>query len=122
MVRVPAGGGPQTTVPTTGLSQPTGLALSRGGELYIADSGNDRVVKVPAAGGRRPPFPPTGLKIRRDWPFDADGNLYIADFGNDRVVKVRATGGGRRPPSPSAGLTHPRRAGRQLRRPGTGSV
>ena len=50
MVEVPAGGGAQTTV-GTGLSGPYGVAVDGAGDVFIADTGNNRVVEVPAAGG-----------------------------------------------------------------------
>jgi len=39
-------GGAQTTLPASGLSRPVGVAVNRAGDLYIADSGHNRVVEV----------------------------------------------------------------------------
>jgi class 3 adenylate cyclase len=81
-------GGPATRA---ALDLPSGLAFDRAGNLYIADTGNDRVRKVTpdgtittAAGG--------GDADRLARPaavaVDADGVLFIADTGNHRLVKL----------------------------------
>lgn len=64
---------------------PTAVALGPNGTIYIADTGNDRVLAVGtgyfgAAGSGDGQFvAPTGLAV------DAGGNVYVADQGNDRV-------------------------------------
>lgn len=60
-MKVPAGGGPQSTVPITGLSSPLGLALDGSGGLYVADGFNNRVVRVRESGGGQVTLPSTGL-------------------------------------------------------------
>ena len=52
-MELPAGGGPQRTVPATGLNSPYGLAFDPAGALYIADFDNDRVVKLSVRGVQR---------------------------------------------------------------------
>ena len=47
---VPSGGGSQTTV-GTGLNHPVGVAVDAKGDVFIVDSGNNRVMEVPAGGG-----------------------------------------------------------------------
>lgn len=59
-MKIAAGGG-QSTVPTTGLSDPLGLALDGCGGLYIADGFNNRVVRVQETGGGQTTLPATGL-------------------------------------------------------------
>ena len=88
------------------LLQPASVAVDQSGDVYIADSGDNRVRKVDGndqitnfAGnfaalwgdtGDGGPAPaaelnePTGLAI------DASGDLYIADTGNNRVREVPA--------------------------------
>ena len=76
------------------LNLPVGLAVDTSGNLYIADSGNNRIVQVAPGGGGSalsitglsPLSFPTGLAL------DLAGNLYIADTGNSRAAKV-TTGG-----------------------------
>ncbi len=72
------------------LNKPSGMALDSAGNLYIADSGNNRVRKVSngvittvSGGGVGAQLSnPTGVAV------DTSGNLYIADSGNNVVRKV----------------------------------
>ncbi len=101
-------GGPATSAP---LTSPLGVAVDASGNLYIADSGNDRIRKVdPAgiittiAGNGNPvggftdggPALSTTLFSPRDVAVAANGDIYFADFGNNRIRKISAT-----PPSVS---------------------
>jgi sugar lactone lactonase YvrE len=90
------------------LNQPYGVAVDGSGNLYIADTGNQRIRKVAAdsgtittvAGNGNPGlggdgglatsaqlYNPSGVAV------DASGNLYIADTSNHRVRKVAADSG-----------------------------
>lgn len=88
------------------LDTPSALALDRDQNLYIADSGNQRVRKLSPAGvmwsfagsGVKGHFGDGGLALvaQLDSPgalaFDAAGTLYIADTGNNAIRKVTADG------------------------------
>ena len=107
----------QSTLPAVngGLNVPTGLLVDSKGNLYITDSGNDRVVRYPtpfASGssttpdvvlGQLSPFTassqsgqpsatslslPTNLAAAL--AMDSSGNLYVTDIGNHRVVRYPA--------------------------------
>jgi len=72
---------------------PSGAAVDGAGNLYIADTGDNRVVEVTAAGAAS--VLSTGsltLNQPLNVAVDGAGNLYIVDYGNNRVVKVTATG------------------------------
>jgi trimeric autotransporter adhesin len=98
-------GGPATAA---GLASPGGIAFDGTGNLYIADSNNQRVRKVAAgtgtistvAGNGSYGFsgdggPATGTIISFAFGLtvDSSGNLYIADAGSDRIRKVAAGSG-----------------------------
>jgi uncharacterized protein (TIGR03437 family) len=83
------------------LYQPAGVALDANGNLYIADSGNNRIRKVSHgvvtefAGTGTPGFagdngPATSAQLKEPFGVAVDslGNVYIADYSNNRVRKV----------------------------------
>ena len=79
------------------LGSPAALVVDPAGDLYIADSGNNRIVEVNAQ-GTASVLTITGLSPALSSPhgiaIDGAGNLYIADTGNSRVVKVSPSGAG----------------------------
>ena len=84
--------------------QPSGIAFDSAGNLFVADSGNDRVRKInpaqivsTAAGGNLGDDGParqaslnSGFDVHL--AVDTAGNLYVADPGNNRVRKVTPDG------------------------------
>ena len=79
-------------------NNPNGIALDGQGNLYVADSQNNRIQKLSVNGGR--PIAqfgtmgtgpgqfnsPTGVAI------DQQGNIYVSDWGNHRIQKLSPTG------------------------------
>ena len=84
--------GSQITVAATGLKTPNGVAADAAGNVYIADTGNSRVVKVPV-GGAAEIVLGSGLSAPQAVAVDAAGDVFIADTGNKRVVELPAGGG-----------------------------
>jgi sugar lactone lactonase YvrE len=85
--------GVQSTVPTTGLKAPAAVALDSNGNLYIADTGNNRVVKVTPAGVQTAVLSGVALvNAPSAVAVDTSGNLFVADTGNNRIVEAPAGG------------------------------
>jgi len=94
-------GGPATSA---SLSWPEGVGVDAAGNLYIADSNNERIRKVSPSGtigtvagngtrggsGDGGPADRASLSGPGGMAVDAFGNLHIADAGNDRIRKVLA--------------------------------
>jgi uncharacterized protein (TIGR03437 family) len=88
------------------LSRPNGVAVDAGGNLYIADTGNNRIRKVSAEGiittiaggsafgysGDGDPAYDALLNSPSGVAVDASGNLYIADTGNRQIRKISTAG------------------------------
>jgi sugar lactone lactonase YvrE len=79
-----------------GLKLPNDVALDGAGNVYIADSGNNRIVEVTAAGASSVVNvgTPGGVALNRPegLALDGAGSLFIADDGNNRVVELTAAG------------------------------
>ena len=94
---------PDQTITNIGLNGPRNLALAADGSIYVADTGNSRIVRLDANGtiltiwgsrtpdGQLPPAPGTFIE---PWGIatDAQGNVYVADTWNHRIQKFDANG------------------------------
>lgn len=68
-----------------GLSSPEDLCY-RDGVLYIADSGNGRIVQYDLASGRLRFYGEGELKYPTGVAVDKDGNIYVADYQASEIV------------------------------------
>lgn len=68
------------------------MAVDGAGNVYIADSDNNRVIEVPVSGGPEITVA-SGLGRPSGVAVDGIGNLYIPDFCNNRVLVIPAAGG-----------------------------
>ena len=103
------GVGPDPAPSDRGICNPGGVALDASGNLFVADTGNDRVIEIdaPLAGkqnaarviGQGGDFTASGCNRGAMAPaaatlcapaglmFDLLGNLWVADVNNDRVLE-----------------------------------
>jgi serine/threonine-protein kinase len=77
-------------LPFTGLNHPVGVAVDVAGNVYVADSYNNRVVKLATGSSTQAVLPFTVLNNPSGVAVDTGGSVYVADFANNRVVKLAA--------------------------------
>ena len=104
----------QTVLPFTGLTYPIGVAVDAAGNVYLTDTGNDRVLKLAAGSNEQTVLPFTGLHSPGAIAVDSDENVYITDYvtaatdfkvPNSHVVKL-AVGSNDQSVLPFTGLSH----------------
>ena len=79
------------------LDYPEGVAVDSSGDVYVADSDNDRIQKFSADGTYLAKWGRLGSSNGRfNWPsalaFDASDNLFVADTDNNRIQKFTSAG------------------------------
>ena len=79
----------QTTI-GSGLNEPTGVAVDGTGDVFIADSGNGRVVEVPSGGTQTTVA--SGLMRPESVVLNTAGNLVIADMLANELFQVTSSG------------------------------
>jgi sugar lactone lactonase YvrE len=106
----------QFALPFSGLHTPHGVAVDSAGNVYVADTGTNRVLKLAAGSSTQTVLPFTGLNFSVEGvnfstgtagvAVDAPGDVYVADTGNNRVLKL-AAGSGTQTVLPFHGLNYP---------------
>jgi uncharacterized repeat protein (TIGR01451 family) len=81
-------GGPATSA---NLNQPRGLAVDGSGNVFIADTENNRIRRVDAASGTISTIMSTSRP--EDMEVDAGGNLFVAATGVSAILRVDAVSG-----------------------------
>ena len=74
------------------LTGPSGIALDRAGNIYVADAAQNRVQEFSPAGAFVMSFGQGLLQRPGYLAFDASGDLLVSDAGNARVARFSATG------------------------------
>jgi len=77
-------------------NQPRGIAVTAGGNLMIADTGNNRVQKISPSGEYLAKIGslgsgPAQLNAPYDLAVAPDGSIWVADTGNNRIQKWTGT-------------------------------
>lgn len=104
--------GSTTTASSTSLSSPTGIAVTSAGTLYVADSGNNRVLRYPRPVNQSGRITPDAVIGQADFSstlsalvnasslhspgglaIGPNGDLFVADSANNRVLEF-ASGAG----------------------------
>jgi DNA-binding beta-propeller fold protein YncE len=96
----------QAVLPFTGLTYPSGVAVDAAGDVYLADSGNGRVLRLAAGSNAQTVLPFTGLKNPTGVAVDGAGSVYVSDGPHNRVLKL-AAGSTDQTVLPLTGLQYP---------------
>jgi streptogramin lyase len=80
----------QTTLPFAGLQAPAGVAVDAAGDVWVADTGHNRILGLPAGAGSQVVEPFAGLSSPGALVADNAGDLFAADTGNNRVLELAA--------------------------------
>jgi sugar lactone lactonase YvrE len=77
---------------------PRAIAVARNGDVYVADSENQRIERFSARGRYRGSFGgpgkgPVQFNLPSGLAFDGDSNLYVSDGWNHRIQKLTKSGG-----------------------------
>ena len=90
-----ASDGSTSVIPTPGLSpaltRPTGAAIDAAGNLYVADSGNHRILKL-IPGTSTPVVFSVGSATPRGLAVDTGGNIYFSDPQSNNVYRMLPDG------------------------------
>lgn len=79
------------------LDSPSGIAFDTHDNLFVVDSGNNRIQKLTTEGGYLDSWGTNGNgngEFNRPWgiTIDANNNVFVADWGNNRVQKFDPDG------------------------------
>src|SRR6185312_3924852 len=78
-------------------SAPLGIAMDSSNNIYVVDSGNNRVEKFNSAGVYQSQFGSSGsgngqFSAPRGITIDSSGNIYVVDTNNNRVEEFNSAG------------------------------
>jgi serine/threonine-protein kinase len=107
----------QTVLPFSGLNSPSALAVDSAGDVYVADSMNNRVLKLAPGSSTPTVLPITGINHPYGLAVDTAGALYIGDAGDKQFVRVLKVPAGSTTPTvlPFAGQSSGRSGTRRRR-------
>jgi DNA-binding beta-propeller fold protein YncE len=79
------------------VDDPAGIAVDGSGNIYVADTGNDRIEKYDPSGNFLLKWGTTGtgtnqLRSPQGVAIDGSGNVWVADYSNNAVKEFTSTG------------------------------
>lgn len=80
----------QVVLPFSGLDNPQRVAVDAKGNVYVTDSGNNRVLELAAGSTSQTVVPITGLDRPEDIAVDDAGDLEVTEPANHRVLELTA--------------------------------
>jgi serine/threonine protein kinase len=72
----------------TGLNGPLGVAVNAKGDVFVTDTGNNRVLELAAGATSQTVAPFSGLQHPTGIAVDSVGNLDVTEPGNNRVLEL----------------------------------
>ena len=82
----------QTTIASSGLRYPGGVAVDTSGQVFVADTYNSRIVSMNADGSNQTTIAATGFSYPMGVAVDTSGHVVVADTYNNRIVSMNADG------------------------------
>jgi sugar lactone lactonase YvrE len=85
----------ESTVPSSALSYPSGVAVDAIGNIYLADTYNNRILKETVSAGNytESTVPTSSVNYPSGIAVDGSGSIYVADTGNNRILKETPSAG-----------------------------
>lgn len=80
----------QTALPFSGLNSPVGVAVNTAGDLFVADTNNNRILKLAANSDAQDVLPFTDLDHPAGVATNVAGDVFVADTKHNRVLKLDA--------------------------------
>ena len=81
----------QTTIASSGLRYPGGVAVDTSGHVVVADTYNNRIVSMDADGSNQTTIG-SGFSYPVGVAVDTSGHVFVADTFNSRIVSMNADG------------------------------
>ena len=96
----------QVVVPFAGLKDPGGVAVHTNGDVFVADTSNNRVLRLAAGSSTQTELPFSGLNHPWAVAVNSSGDVFVTDTYNNRVLRLPA-GSSTQTEIPFTGLTFP---------------
>jgi uncharacterized protein (TIGR03437 family) len=74
------------------LNAPAGIAVDSSGNVFVADTGNNRIRVISPSGTIATLAPAAKFAAPAGIAVDSSGNVFIADTGNNRIVEALSSG------------------------------